>query len=430
MFTNTYRPHVGGVANSVAWLTDSLRGAGHRVLVVAPEFPGCRPDDGVLRIPAVQNFRGSDFSVPIPLTVSLSETLDDFSPDLVHSHHPFLLGDTALRVSARFDLPIVYTCHTRYELYGHYVAQDAPLLQRLVLSLALGYCDLCDAVVAPSQSMADFLTEHGVTAPVKTIPTGIDPRSFSGGDGNGLRSSLGIPADAFVVGHVGRLAIEKNLDYLTDAIIDFLQSEKRAHFLVAGDGPMKESIARAFAAHGLAHRVHLPGAVKGDSLAGMYAAMDAFAFSSHSETQGLVLAEAMAAGVPVVALDAFGTREMVRSGFNGWLLDTDAPPRRFAEALQWVHDLDDARRRRLQLAASRTAALFSRERATASMLDLYCMQALEQPGVKSINDSIWQTAKRRIEQEGKILGNVARAIGEAVMAEPQPLEAPGRRPGA
>src|SRR5690606_29410474 len=128
---------------------------------------------GVLRIPAVQNFRGSDFSVPIPLTRSLRETLADFAPDLVHSHHPFLLGDTALRVAATFDLPVVYACHTRYELYGHYVAQDAPLLQRMVLKLALGYCDLCDAVIAPSQSMADFLLEQGVATPINTIPTGI-----------------------------------------------------------------------------------------------------------------------------------------------------------------------------------------------------------------------------------------------------------------
>lgn len=135
MFTDTYQPHVGGVAHSVAWLAQSLRRAGHRALVVAPEFAGFSEDEpGVVRIPAVQNFRGSDFSVPLPLIRSLHETLTSFVPDLVHSHHPFLLGDTALRVSASFDLPIVYTYHTRYELYGHYVAQDAPLLQRLMLA--------------------------------------------------------------------------------------------------------------------------------------------------------------------------------------------------------------------------------------------------------------------------------------------------------
>ncbi|AEC18729.1 glycosyl transferase group 1 [Pusillimonas sp. T7-7] len=420
MFTNTYRPHVGGVANSVAWLAENLRGAGHRVLVVAPEFPGCATNEpGVVRIPAMQNFRGSDFSVPIPLTRPLRDTLADFAPDIVHSHHPFLLGDTALRVSASFDLPIVYGCHTRYELYGHYVAQDAPMLQRLVLNLALGYCDLCDVVVAPSQSMAGFLVDHGVTAPVKTIPTGIDITAFSAGDGNRIRADLGIPADAFVVGHVGRLAMEKNLNYLADSVERFLAVEKRAHFLVVGDGPMREQMKRSFAAHGLADRVHLPGAFGGDHLTDMYAAIDAFAFSSHSETQGLVLAEAMAAGVPVIALDAFGTREMVRSRLNGWLLHADAPPNQFAEAIQWTHDLDVDAKRRLRSAARRTAALFSRERATASMLDLYHAQTLVQHDARSVKDSVWQTAKRRIEQERKILSNVAHAIGEAVMAEPE-----------
>src|SRR5690606_3285394 len=143
-------------------------------------------------------------------------------PDIVHSHHPFLLGDTALRVSATFDLPIVYGCHTRYELYGHYVAQDAPLLQRLVLNLALGYCDLCDAVVAPSQSMAEFLLQHGVTTPISTIPTGIDIAAFSKGDGHCIRKAFDIPTNAFVVGHVGRLAVEKNLEYLVDSVVRFL----------------------------------------------------------------------------------------------------------------------------------------------------------------------------------------------------------------
>src|SRR5690606_226772 len=183
------------------------------------------------------------------------------------------------------------------------------------------------------------------------------------------------------------------------------------------------------AAHGLADRDHLPGAFEGERLVDTYAAIDAFAFSSHSETQGLVLAEAMAAGVPVIALDAFGTREMVRSGLNGWLLPSDAPSDQFAEAIRWAHDLDSDRKRRLGRAARRTAALFSRERATASVLDLYHEQILMQRKEKSVKDSIWQTAKRRIEQERKILGNVAHAIGEAVMAEPEPAVVRVRRPG-
>lgn len=419
MFTNTFRPHIGGVAHSVAWLADSLRGAGHRVLVIAPEFPGHSADEpGVVRIPAVQNFRGSDFSVPIPLTRLLHDELEQFAPDLVHSHHPFLLGDTALRAAASFDLPIIYTYHTRYELYGHYVAQDAPPLQRLVLSLALGYCDLCDAVVAPSASMAGFLAEHGVETPVTVVPTGIEIARFDRGNRHAARAVAGIPEDAFVVGHVGRLAPEKNLDYLAQALRRFLEVETRAHFLVVGDGPMRGRIWELFAAHGLASRVHMAGALEGDRLADMYAAMDVFAFSSHSETQGLVLAEAMAAAVPVVALDAFGSWEVVRDCLNGRLLPEDAPARHFAEALQSIARMNVEDQQALRRAARRTARLFSRERSTLKVLDLYRSLTHAQAKGKAVEHGLWHTTKRRLEQEWKILGNVAHAIGDAAFAEP------------
>ena len=423
MFTNTFRPHVGGVAHSVSWLAESLRGAGHDVLVVAPEFSGSTGDEaGVIRIPAVQNFRGSDFSVPIPLTRSLDQALADFGPDLVHSHPPFLLGDAALRASASFDIPIVYTYHTRYELYGHYVAQDAPALQRLVLSLALGYCDLCDTVIAPSRSMANFLIEHGVKTPVSVIPTGIEIARFDGGNGRKARAVAGIPRDAFVVGHVGRLAPEKNLDYLAQAMRRFLSVEKEAHFLVVGDGPMRAPMKQLFAAHGLAGRVHLPGAREGDRLAALYAAMDVFVFSSHSETQGLVLAEAMAAGVPVVALDAFGAREVVRDRLNGRLLPADSPEQRFAEAVHWVSGLQIGERRKLRRAARHTAALFSRQRALARTLDLYGSLVSAQARFRTVEEGPWQTARRRLEQEWKILRNVAHAVGDAVLPEPATAE--------
>jgi len=416
MFTNTFTPHVGGVAHSVAWLAESLRDAGHGVLVVAPEFPGVAPDEeNVVRIPAVQNFGGSDFSAPLPLTRSLREALAGFAPDLVHSHHPFLLGDTALRVSAAFDLPVVYTYHTRYELYGHYVAQDSPALQRLVLSLATGYCDLCDAVIAPSRSMAEFLIARGVTTPTAVVPTGIDTDRFGAGDGRRARSVLGIPEDAFVVGHVGRLAQEKNLGYLAVAVRRFLAADGEAHFLVVGDGPMRQKMQELFDERDLAGRVHLTGALEGERLASMYAAMDAFVFSSHSETQGLVLAEAMAAGIPVVALDAFGSREVVRDRLNGRLLASDAPGEQFAEAIGWIGSLGIKERRALRRAAHRTAQLFTRERSIGRALELYRTLAARRAKDRTIEDNPWQTAKRRLEQERKILGNVAHAIGQAVL---------------
>lgn len=413
MFTNTFSPHVGGVAHSVAWLADGLRRAGHRVLVIAPEYgEAARDEPDVLRIPAIQRFKGSEFSLPIPFTRSLDDAIAAFDPEIVHSHHPFLLGGSALRTSATLDLPIVYTYHTRYELYGHYVAQDAPVFRRLLLSLATGYCNLCDAVIAPSESTARHLAEHGVETPVTVIPTGIDLGFFAGGDGTRARAAARIPADAFVVGHVGRLAAEKNLGFLADAAAFLLASHPAAHLLVAGQGEMAAAIESRLQAAGVADRLHLLGTVEGRRLADVYAAMDVFAFSSLSETQGLVLAEAMAAGVPVVAIDAPGAREIVRDGANGRLLPAASSAMDFAQALAGL----EKRKAQLGGAARASAASFSGEETTARTLGVYSALLSERPVRKRIEGSSWKAAARRVGEEWKIFRNVAHAVGDAVLA--------------
>lgn len=426
MFTNTFTPHVGGVARSVSGLAEGLRELGHDVLVVAPEFPGASEDvEGVIRMPAVQRFAGSDFSVPLPLTLALTKALDAFAPEVVHSHHPFLLGDTALRASAAYDIPVVFTYHTRYELYGHYVAQDSAVLKRLALSLSIGYCNLCDHVIAPSESILRHLSENGVTAPITTIPTGIDQHQFSSGDGKKARAALGIPPDACVVGHVGRLAAEKNLHYLTDALVEFLQQRPSAHVVVAGDGAERVEMSRRLGSIDFGQRVHFTGVVAGAALADLYAALDVFAFASCSETQGLVLAEAMTAGVPVVALDAPGAREIVRDGRNGRLLPQEASASEFAEAVGGLAALGPADAAAVREAARKTAAGFSREASVERTLDLY--RRLEGRAVRHGDGTdTWETAKRSLAREWKIFGNLAHAVGDAVLS----IESPSRDRGA
>jgi len=412
MFTNTFTPHIGGVAHSVSGLAERLREAGHQVLIIAPEFQGAENhDEFTVRMSAIQNFAGSDFSVPVPIGLELSERLEIFHPDIVHSHHPFLLGDTALRVATLYNCPVVFTYHTRYELYSHYVAQDSPSLRRLVVNLATGYCNLCDAVIAPSESIAAFLAEHGVAVPVNIIPTGIDPARYWGGQGETMRTRFGIPQDAFVAGHVGRLAEEKNLVYLAEALIRFLVAHPTAHAMIVGEGEMREEMRRLFEAAGLSARAHLPGAMQGRALADAYAAMDVFVFSSVSETQGLVLAEAMTSGLPVIALDAPGAREILRDGHNGRLLAQDASSAAFAAALADFAALSPSARARLAKAACETAAGFSWPATLARIVALY--EGLRRRPRDS-GESPWQTARRRLEKERDILGNLAHALGSAI----------------
>lgn len=374
MMTNTYLPHVGGVARSVSTFADEYRKRGHQLLVIAPEFDGkplTKRDAAIVeRVAAIQNFNGSDFSVRLPLAAGLSARLDAFEADIIHAHHPFLLGDTALRIAASKNVPIIFTHHTRYEDYTHYVPFDSPALREIAINLSTEFANLCDGVIAPSESIADLIQKRGVTSPVRVVPTGIDVKAFAAGDGARFRRKFKIPAKAFVVGHVGRLAPEKNLGYLARAVALFVKQTPGSRFLVVGGGPSEDAIQAEFAKQGVADRLLLAGKHTGRALADAYNAMDVFAFASFSETQGMVLAEAMAAGRPVVALNASGVREVMRPGKNGFMLPARATVKTFAAHLARLH-ADPKLCRAFSKEARRTAEEFSKEHCADLALAFY-----------------------------------------------------------
>ncbi len=374
MFSNTYLPHVGGVARSVHFFAEDLRAQGHNVLIIAPTFSkneDTSKEQDVLRVPAIQNFNGSDFSVRIPIPFFIDQEIDAFRPDIVHSHHPFLLGDAAVRAALRRNLPLVFTHHTLYEEYTHYVSPDSTIMKQLAINLSTEYANLCTMVVAPSESIAHLIQERGVESPVKIIPTGVDTDRFEKGNGNLFRESHNIPQDAFIIGHLGRLAPEKNLEYLCEAVIQAIKIEpEKFRFLVVGSGPGEPVMAQMFEKAGLMAALIMAGQKSGDDLVNGYAAMDLFVFSSKSETQGMVLAEAMAAALPVVALDASGVREIVVDQCNGRLLPEDTSAQIFAEKIK---ELQEDRRKLEEQSkeARRTAEKFSRKKSAEKLVRLY-----------------------------------------------------------
>ena len=415
ILTNTFTPHVGGVARSVEAFTAEYRKRGHRVLIVAPEFADMPQDEvGVVRINAIQNFNASDFSVVLPIHPQLSETIDAFRPDIVHSQHPFLLGMTAVRVARRRGLPLVFTHHTLFEQYTHYVPGDSPALKRFAIELATRYANLCDQVFAPSESIRDLLQQRGVTTPIAVVPTGVRLEHFAQGDGPAFRRQMGIPEDAFVVGHLGRLAPEKNLEFLAQAVADFVGSHPHAHFLVIGSGPSESAMRDVFARAGLEARLHVAGILQQQELADALHAMDMFAFASTSETQGMVLTEAMAAGLPVVALDAPGAREVVRDRHNGRLLH-EATPVAFSAALQWAAGLPLESLRDLKQAARDTAAAFSMPRSADKALACYDALKSGTAAESSEDESAWEEVMTAIKTEWDILKSVAGA-GDAALS--------------
>jgi len=412
MVTNTYAPHVGGVARSVQSFTDAYRARGHEVLVVAPTYPDCAPaEPGVFRVRAIQNVYDSGFSLALPVPWQVSQAVDAFGPDIVHSHHPILLGDTAMRLAASRGLPICFTHHTMYEHYTHYYPGDSEKLRRFVSAIATGYANLCDLVFAPSESLADTIRRRGVKTPIEVVPTGIDTKWFAGGDGPAFRRAHDLPDDAFVIGHLGRLAPEKNLAWMARAIAAVAAERPQVRVLIVGKGPSQEPVRAIFREAGLADRLVMPGALTGDRLAGAYAAMDAFAFASLSETQGLVLTEAMATGTPVVAIDAPGAREVVRDGENGRLLvapDETA----FAAALAGGAERPAGEAEALRAAAARTAEAFSIDATADRALDLYA-RLIDSGAPRAAEADGWTILMRRLETEWNILSTTADALGTA-----------------
>jgi 1,2-diacylglycerol 3-alpha-glucosyltransferase len=420
MVTNTYAPHVGGVARSVAGFSDAYRRMGHQVVTIAPRFedtPQREPD--ILRFPAIRRLSGSDFSVPLPVPWRVGRLLRKFNPDIVHSHHPFLLGDTAVRVSASLGIPIVFTHHTMYEEYTHYVPGDSAALKRFAIELVTGYCNLCDAVIAPSETVRDILVRREVTSPIEVIPTGVDLDYFATGRGEIMREELGIPADAFVIGHVGRLAPEKNLGFLARAVARHAARHEDTHFLIAGTGPSSDEIREIFRREGCSGRLHMAGLLGRDRLADCYAAIDLFAFASQSETQGMVITEAMATGIPVVAVDASGVREVVKDRVNGRLLRHEDETE-FVAAIEWYRSLSPEQRKAIRGGVLETARSFSMGATAKKAISLYGRLLGSETVKRRVDDSPWATTRRRFSREMLILGNIASAFADSMNLRRRP----------
>jgi glycosyltransferase involved in cell wall biosynthesis len=320
---------------------------------------------------------------------------------------------TAVRIARRRGLPLVFTHHTLYERYTHYVPGDSPALKRFTIELATRYANLADQVFAPSESIRDLLQQRGVVTPIAVVPTGVRLAHFAQGDGAGFRRQMGIPQDAFVVGHLGRLAPEKNLEFLARAVADFVGSHPNAHFLVIGSGPSEAAMRDVFARAGLEARLHVAGILQQQALADALHAMDVFAFASTSETQGMVLTEAMAAALPVVALDAPGAREVVRDQQNGRLLQ-DATPAAFSAALQWAAGLPPESMRDLKQHALDTAEAFSMPRSADKALACYAALKPGTAAESGADVSAWEEVMTAIKTEWDILKSVASA-GDAAL---------------
>ncbi|HTW83054.1 MAG TPA: glycosyltransferase [Candidatus Sulfotelmatobacter sp.] len=327
LFTECYHPIRNGVVASVDSLRDGLREHGVDVTTIAPNFPRRHDDpDDVVRIPSLPLPTPTAYRLCVPyLNAADRERLRGV--ELVHAHSAFVTGWMANVFARRRGLPLVFTYHTRLDAYAHYAPFEPHATQRALVELTRRYANAADAVVVPTRAIERVLRASGVRAPVHVVPSGIDVARFAAGRRSGeARAVLGARADEPVVLSVGRLGAEKNLELALDA----LAAAPDLRLALVGEGPQRGALAERAARLGIAERVRFLGALPPAALPDLYAAADAFVFPSTTDTQGLVLAEALAAGLPIVAVDGEVAREVLAE--HGRLAPAD--PAALARALE------------------------------------------------------------------------------------------------
>ncbi len=381
MVSDVYFPRVNGVSTSIQTLRQALAAAGHSSVLVAPDYPGAQPEADIVRVPGWPVPR--DPEDRLMHLRALAAALDGLNPadfDLVHIHTPFLAHRAGVRWARRHGLPSVETYHTLFEEYFHHYL---PFLPRAWLAAAARRisrkeCDGVTAVIAPSSAMKRALETYGVTSPVHIIPTGIRTADFADCDGVAFRARHGIAPERPVMAYVGRVAFEKNLDFLLRVTETLRRDRPDVLLVIAGEGPARAQLERAVAQRGLGDSVRFVGYLeRRTELPACYCAADVFVFASKTETQGLVLLEAMALGVPVVALAEMGTQDVLKEGAGCRIAPDDVAG--FARTvLPLLADREAARA--LGAAGRPYAAGWSEGRMADAVIGLYrqlCQEALQ-----------------------------------------------------
>ncbi len=318
MVSDVYFPRVNGVSTSIQTLRQALAETGHSSVLVAPDYPAAAAEAGIVRVPGWQIPRDPEDRLMHPRALAAAlDALDPADFDLVHVHTPFLAHRAGVRWARKHGLPCVETYHTLFEEYFHHYLPFLPKawLAAAARMISRKECDGVTAVIAPSSAMKNALRAYGVSSPVHIIPTGLRQADFSNCDGPAFRARHGIAPERPVMAYVGRVAFEKNLDFLLRVTDVVRRSLPDVLLVIAGEGPAQASLERAVAKRGLAGHVRFVGYLeRRTELPACYCAADVFVFASKTETQGLVLLEAMALGVPVVGLAEMGTKDVLQEG--------------------------------------------------------------------------------------------------------------------
>jgi glycosyltransferase involved in cell wall biosynthesis len=372
-YTNYYLPVVNGVVRSVESFRKELAKQGHNVFIFAQTDSEHEDEEPfIFRYPSLNLPTQADIPAVIPVSSAIDQLLPTLKLDVIHTHHPILLGQTAARKAEELDLPLLFTFHTQYEEYTHYIPLPQEAIQEFlkdtINSWLADFMKKCQHIIIPSDSMKEILVnEYGLRGRYTVIPTGMDLEPFKQADGKTLRSKMGWNKDKVLIS-TGRFAQEKNWPVLLQAAQKVHQKHPDLRLVLIGDGPEKETLEQMASELGIAERVTFTGKMPFSDVIAYLKAADVFGFASVTETQGLVTMEAMAAGLPVAAVEASGTSDTVDDGKQGYLVPNDAEA--LAEAINRLFD-SSRTMRKFRKNALKKAKTFDIKNSTRQLVDVY-----------------------------------------------------------
>lgn len=393
MLTNNYKPFVGGVPISIERLSDGLRQQGHEVYIFAPTYKNQVEEEYVIRYKSYKKKLGQEMIIPNALDSSIEEKIKALDIDIIHVHHPMLVGWIGLYLGKKYNIPVVYTYHTRYEQYLHYIKLLnkietiatkekketssvfashilKQIKERWVPTYLKQYSNHCTTVFAPTQLMQTTLQEIGVTTQIEVLPTGIKEQFFHQDRLKIEKIRKQYIADKkYLFCTVSRLSKEKNITFLIDGLRQLKKQEGDCfRTLIIGDGPLKESLKQQVKALDLENNIIFLNSIDNEEIAAYYGASDLFLFASKSETQGIVLLEAMASSTCVVAVKASGVVEVVKNDINGYM--TEENIKEWTEKIIYLIN-NPIQRGRLSKGALETAKNYSTTKVAIQAMNAY-----------------------------------------------------------
>lgn len=372
IFSECYQPTLNGVVVSTETFKDELVKMGHEVFIFAPRTKGFVDKDPkhVFRYPSTTLFGPNDYPIGFPvLAPYITKKAKSLDLDIIHAQHSLgMISTSALKIARSLNIPIVHTYHTLLTEYIHWKI-GASLGKKYVKDKSIDFCNKCDQVITPSTPMKEIVESYGVKTPIEVIPTGIDLKEFQNPfSREELHSKWQVPKDKKILLYLSRIASEKNLDFLFESVAKIAKNRNNFHLLLVGGGKELEKFKTEAKKIGIDSITTFTDKQPKEIANRIFPAADIFVFPSITETQGIVIAEAMAAGVPAVAVNKMGPTDIIKDGVDGYL--TDLKVDEFAGKIEKLLEDNDLRKKMGQ-AATKNIEQFSVEACAKKMESLY-----------------------------------------------------------